>query len=407
MKVKKYIVDSLPKAMAQIKVDLGNDAMILHTKKIKTGGFLGLFRKEKIEVIAAVDNTTNKQIATSQAANHSISKSNTEKAIKSYNNNAYQNTRSSNSTIANDYPKKVETQLNRGKEESTSALSAEVSEIKKMMIKMMINQSDSTNVQNYQKNVKLIYERLIKQGVKEEVVQNIIENVLNRNEERIDSIDMWQVVKEQIIHKFKANGANREIDTDVKVVHFVGPTGVGKTTTIAKLAAEKVLKQKKKIAFITADTYRIGAVDQLRTYAEILHAPIEVVFSPQDTHKAIEKLSSYDLILMDTAGRNYHNDMYISELNNILTKTVKSTTYLVVSLTHKYEDMLSILEQFKKINIDKVLFTKFDETLTYGSMLNIMTMFPYEASYVTHGQNVPDDIEVFNEEKMARAILGV
>ena len=391
MKVKKYIVDSLPQAVGQIKSELGNDAMILHTKKIKVGGFLGLFGKEKIEVIAAVDNNTT-SMTNSTKKNIPLEDSNKINVPAQSNNNPYQknlNTVNSNYT-----------------DEFHQSLSTEVGELKNIIVKMMLNQSNE-KVPGYQKDIKDIYKRLIKQGVIEEIALKLIDEVIKVSGNDFEQVNILGIVEKHLIDKFEQSKKSKEIGSDIKIVNFVGPTGVGKTTTIAKLAAEKVLKEKKKVAFITADTYRIGAVDQLRIYAEILNAPVEVVFSPQDINKSLEKFRNYDLIFMDTAGRNYNNDMYISELNNILSRMDSSETYLVLSLTHKYEDLVVILEQFKKIKVDKILFTKFDETSTYGNIINVISEFPYQTSYITNGQNVPDDIEVFNEKKIARAILGV
>jgi len=396
MKVKKYVVDSLPQAMGQIKTELGHDAMILHTKKIKIGGFLGFFAKEKIEVIAAVDNNNrNDNMASVVPKNNDIS------------NNTANGVYATTQTMDKAYKAYNEVNSTIGSQALDSSLKNEVSELKTLMVKMMMNQSDVDNTNGYSKQIKTIYDRLIKQGINQELTTKIIEKAISAAEQNLDEDSIIAGIKKEIISLLNINGTDRQIKETTKIVHFVGPTGVGKTTSIAKLAAEKVLKHKKKVAFITADTYRIGAVEQLRTYADILHCPIEVVFSPQDTLKAIEKLQGYDLIFMDTAGRNYHNEMYISELNKILAKDNTSETYLVLSLTHKFEDMISILEQFKKVNIDKLLFTKFDETLTYGSIINILAMYPYGISYITNGQNVPDDIEVFNAEKIVNSILGV
>ncbi|GBF11619.1 MAG: flagellar biosynthesis protein FlhF [Tepidibacillus sp.] len=363
MKVKRYVVDSLPQAMEQIKMELGKDAIILHTKKIRIGGFLGLFGKEKTEVIAAVDQKTPMLAETTRI----------DKPLKPSN---------------------------------TNVLLQEVKDLKSFMVKMMVNENETIHFKTvYQNEMKEIYKRLIEQGVKEEVAVELLEDTIKRIDQQENKGKIIEEVKQNLINRM--NAKHREIQDKTKILHFVGPTGVGKTTTIAKLAAEQVLKYKKRIAFITADTYRIAAVDQLKTYAEILNSPLEVVFSPQETQRAIDKLKDYDLIFMDTAGRNYHNEMYISELNRILAKTDASETFLVLSLTHKYEDMVSILGQFNKVKIDKLLFTKYDETLTYGAILNIIFSFPYKISYITNGQNVPDDIEVFNVEKLAKAILGV
>lgn len=412
MKVKKYVVDSLPQAMGQIKVDLGNDAMILHTKKIKIGGFFGLFGKEKIEVIAAADSNSKLEMQkpkiqspynydkASLQANTHIVRDNEDNIANQASNTSFKNT--------DNYNKEKELIINSAEQtvNTTTSLTSDVNEIKRLMVKMMMNQPTENDRVSNNKHLKQIYDNLIKQGTSEEIALSIIEKVVQRVDENVEPATLFQEVRTEVKNRLGINGLEKQINEDTKIVHVVGPTGVGKTTTIAKLAAEKVLKHKKRVAFITADTYRIGAVEQLRTYAEILHAPIEIVFSTQDTLKAIEKLKSYDLIFMDTAGRNYHNEMYISELNNILAKNIKSETYLVLSLTHKYEDMISILEQFKKVNIDKILFTKFDETLTYGSILNILSRYPYATSYITNGQNVPDDIEIFEDEKVATSIVG-
>lgn len=377
MKVKRYVVDSLPDAMDQIKVDLGKDAIILHTKKIKIGGFLGLFGKERVEVIAAIDPEAKKE-------------------------------RQEKSQMKFEPPIQEQRQIQKQNEQQQSeqAVLHEMNELKRLMVNLMIKPEGNQQVYQ-QKEIMDIYNKLVKQGVEEEIATHIIEDVLVENEGSTKNIDLWAESKKHIIRKLQGKNA-KEIRKDCKIVHFVGPTGVGKTTTIAKLAAEQVLKHNKRIAFITADTYRIAAVEQLKTYAEILNAPIEVVFSAQEIEQAVDKLKhDYDLLFMDTAGRNYHDDMYISELSNMLAKNNDSETYLVLSLTHKYEDMVSILEKFKKIAIDKILFTKSDETLSFGAIMNIVSKFPYGVSYITNGQNVPDDIEIFDEEKIASIILGV
>lgn len=402
MKVKKYIVDSLPQAMVRIKNDLGQDAIILHTKKIKVGGFLGFFGKVKIEVVAAVDPKAAKLTTVA----NSYTRPNSPNYSRSLNSNNRASYSSQPKILEQSKTEKMVEVTSSINKQNSNSINSEVSELKNLMIKMMMNQTDNNNSTNFQKELKSVYERLISQGVKEQIATEIIEEAVQILGDNINNDDILYQLKKLIINRFASNAWDREIKSNTRIAHFVGPTGVGKTTTIAKLAAEKVLKDNRKIAFITADTYRVGAVEQLRTYAEILHAPIEVVYSPQDTQVAIEKLKNYDLIFMDTAGRNYNNDKFIFELNTILNKTNTSETFLVLSLTHKFDDMAAILEQFKKVNIDKILLTKLDETLTYGSILNLVSMFPSKLSYTTHGQNVPDDIEVFNDEKIASAILG-
>lgn len=473
MKVKKYIVDSLPQAMTQIKKELGKDAVIIQTRKIKVGGFLGLFRKKKIEVIAAADSTSNtfniqekKELSKDKSEMKSNYSNFGDRSKSNINNNTYSNTSTNkdsnmnNSGISNIYSNRVsglsssmsnnsdnymsnsiDNNMNNSRvnniysnrvnslssmsnnsdnylsnsnsnnsvipeNNSVDSIKSEVGELKNLVLKMIANPNSDISDNNYSEKIKTIYECLLKQGVNEKISASIIEQVINSVGNQKDNVDFYEIAKKEIIEMFNKNRFKSEIESDTKIVNFVGPTGVGKTTTIAKLAADKVLRKNKDVAFITSDTFRIGAVDQLKTYADIFNSPIEVVISQQDTQRAVQKFRDYDLIFMDTAGRNYKNDMYTSELSNLLTKEIKSETYLVLSLTSKYEDLVLILDQFKKIGIDKILFTKMDETYTYGSILNILFTYPYKVSYITYGQNVPDDIESFNIDKIVNAIFG-
>ncbi|MGG2201708.1 AAA family ATPase [Paenibacillus validus] len=213
-----------------------------------------------------------------------------------------------------------------------------------------------------------------------------------------------QSLQRQLLAMLRMEGS-KSIAADTRIAHFVGPTGVGKTTTIAKLAAEQVLKHHRKVGFITSDTYRIAAVEQLKTYATILNVPLEVVFSPSDLTKAFDNLKDCDLIFMDTAGRNFRNEMYVSELNALLKSSGKSETFLVLSLTTKYKDMKAITSNFSKFKLHKVLFTKMDETDSYGAILNLVREFGLQISYIANGQSVPDDIRVLQEQFIIDLIL--
>ncbi|GAF09705.1 flagellar biosynthesis protein FlhF [Paenibacillus pini JCM 16418] len=208
------------------------------------------------------------------------------------------------------------------------------------------------------------------------------------------------------INSFLRNRFGGGIKDDTRIVYVAGPTGVGKTTTIAKLAAEQLFRYQRKVGFITSDTYRISAVEQLRTYASILNVPLEVVQSPGDMQRAIQRLNHCDLILMDTAGRNYRNEILVSELQSLLSPIENSETYLVLSLTSKFQDMKKITEHFSKYGLDKVIFTKLDETGSYGSIFNLIHEYPLHLSYMANGQNVPDDLLVPNEKALCSLLLG-
>jgi flagellar biosynthesis protein FlhF len=191
-----------------------------------------------------------------------------------------------------------------------------------------------------------------------------------------------------------------------KYINVAGPTGVGKTTTLAKMAAECVIKHKKKVAFITTDTYRIAAIDQLKTYAKILNVPLEVCYTIEDFKQAAEKLKDNDLILIDTAGRNFRNKQYVEDLQNVIDFEKDMETFLVLSLTAKQRDMEDIYSQFSIIDIDKLIFTKADETSTYGAMYNIIHKYRKGAAYITNGQDVPDDILAADPDVIVKQLLG-
>jgi flagellar biosynthesis protein FlhF len=190
-----------------------------------------------------------------------------------------------------------------------------------------------------------------------------------------------------------------------KYINVIGPTGVGKTTTLAKLAAECVLQKKKKVAFITTDTYRIAAIDQLKTYAKILNVPIEVCYSIEDFKEVKKKLDMYDFIFIDTAGRNFLESQYVKDLQSIIDFSEEMETFLVLAATAKPSDMLGVYEQFSVLPINKLIFTKLDETSTRGSLFDVMIKTNKGIAYTTHGQNVPDDIEVATRERIVEQIL--
>ncbi|WP_282941833.1 flagellar biosynthesis protein FlhF [Paenibacillus sp. RC67] len=433
MRVKRYVVDSMPDALQKIRTDLGKDAVILNTKEIRSGGFLGMFSKKKIEVIAATDSAA-------AAAAPTITKGFSEPVVP-LSKQAAPNA-SEVITYARPTPKKVspisEDKTNLAFPEVPDVLVPEAAPEPKLIsqtsaqnpiqthasqtrddmllqeIKQMKQYMHQLSVQGNQAlSVDPILERMQQRLLDQEIEPEIVERLMARAAEEA-GVDGTPFTEREVRRSLETQlqelfvpGTNKRLDHDTKVAHFVGPTGVGKTTTIAKLAAEQVLKYHRKVGFITSDTYRIAAVEQLKTYGTILNVPLEVVFSPQDLPRAFEQMKDRDIIFMDTAGRNFRNEMYVSELNALLQSEGKNETFLVLSLTTKYKDMKAIAENFTKFKLDKVLFTKMDETDTYGSIINLVNDFQLQMSYVTHGQSVPEDITELNEQQIIDQILGV
>jgi flagellar biosynthesis protein FlhF len=194
-----------------------------------------------------------------------------------------------------------------------------------------------------------------------------------------------------------------------KVVFFVGPTGVGKTTTIAKIASKFRVEAGKKVALLTADTYRIAAAEQLRTYANILEVPFRVIYSPEEIMQSVEEYKDYDYILVDTTGHSHQNQEQktaILDFVNAVNDDIEKEVFLVVSATTKYRDLIRIADAYKEVTGYKLIFTKLDETTALGNLYNLRLYTEAPLSYVTCGQNVPDDISPFNAQSTVKQILS-
>jgi flagellar biosynthesis protein FlhF len=191
----------------------------------------------------------------------------------------------------------------------------------------------------------------------------------------------------------------------MKMWALIGPTGVGKTTTLAKLAALYRLKAHKKITLITVDTYRIGAVDQLKTYAAILQLPLEVAYQPEDLRRIIENNKHQDLLLIDTVGRSPNDSRHLEELRDFLAVHPQLQTHLLLSATTKEQDLAKIVQQFSFHPIASYIFTKLDETEAYAPIFNQLLRDRKPLSYLTNGQKVPEDIELATKVRVANLVL--
>ncbi|WP_019119135.1 flagellar biosynthesis protein FlhF [Brevibacillus massiliensis] len=405
MRVKRYVVDSMPDALEQIKVDFGKDAIILGTKPVKTRGFLGFFGKEKIEVIAAVDPKQNDQRQQNGAVRSAPSAAAMPAAA------ARQAYGRGGTSVAD--PPRVQTPVQTGRKQEPGAakpqseeLVSELRQMRSFFQKMLFQEEASSTLPPAFLAVR---NRLLNQEVEREIVSELLTRLLGQfsdpvSASRAEVFARATELLKQMLDNSMAR--SRTIPRSVKYAFFFGPTGVGKTTTIAKLAAEAMLKERRRVGFITSDTYRIAAVEQLKTYANILNAPLEVVFTPEEIDAAKDRLGACDLILVDTAGRNYRNEEFVREIKALLRRGEQCEHYLTLSLAAKYEDTKAIIENFSDVPVSKVIFTKSDETSTYGSIVNVACRFHLSLSYITTGQNVPDDIVEATSEVVANFILG-
>lgn len=368
MKVKKYAAPTMPEVMRQIRQELGSEAVILNSRKVKHSGFLGIKKKSGVEVVAALD----------------------PKPLK-------ENKQDIKQTISHAAPLE--------KEKSPNSTEQVLNELH--VLKKMIHQS-ATEKNKYPAEYQFMYLHLLEQEAEEAVAKKLLDQVIAYHEaENIKPTHerIQQDVKRDIVNQLKDLPC-QPISRDQRIVHFVGPTGVGKTTTIAKIAANRILKKGKRIAFITTDTYRIAAVEQLKTYAKILQVPLEVAYTKEDYVNAVKNFAEYDHILVDTAGRNFREHEYINDLMASVDADLPISMYLVLSLTAKARDTLDIYEQFRHLPIKQTILTKLDETRQYGSMLNLTLGKQVGVAYLTNGQDVPDDLLEAAPERIANYFIG-
>lgn len=459
MRVKRYVVDTMPDAMHSIRSELGSDAVILSTKEIKVGGFMGMFTKKKIEVVAAVENgakAPEPERAPAQVLN--VPRSAVPQAYQKASAAVPQPVTVKEAAAGRSYAEVAAAladsigqgggaavvppllksepaeepavdqvpalQPEQHPEDSLaydtlaaaqpaqaspaaaeSDVLREIRDMKQWMERIARYSAGAAELPDALETLKL---RLVDQETDAVLVDEWISDVLERYREEGSgwSPEQFGAALQAQIDGFLDGRITGGISPDTRIVYIAGPTGVGKTTTIAKLAAEQLFRQGRKVGLITSDTYRISAVEQLRTYASILNIPLEVVQSPGDLQRAMFRLESCDLVLMDTAGRNYRNELLVAELQSLLAKELPSETFLVLSLTSKSRDMKKIAEHFSRYPLDKVIFTKLDETGSYGPLFNVLNDFPLKLSYITNGQTVPDDLLTASPEQISGMLLG-
>lgn len=421
MIIKKFQANSETEAIMLAKADLGKDAIVMNIKTIKPKGIFSIFRKTKVEVTAAVDEVADRE---RQAAEKKMEEAKTSSKFNAQIDEKLHPERkveSEESKEAKELEKKLnslamllEQQLESQKRENSNNKSEkadsdkEASEDEKNEEKEEKAEiPEKTSLKD--KSIDLIIEQLTNNEVSYQYAKQIMDEITSAGSIRTLD-DMLACVYQKIILKL---GETKTIsyekdDKKPKIVFFMGPTGVGKTTTIAKLSSKLILEKKKKIAIFTADTYRIAAVEQIKTYANILSIPVEVIYESTDVENHLPKYKDYDYILVDTAGRSHKNKEQVDDLKKLFEAFSKYDilTYLVLSATTKYKDLQRITSLYEDISEYGLIFTKLDETDAIGNVLNVKLDTGMPLAYISYGQNVPDDIEIMNPQVIAKQVLG-
>lgn len=388
MLVKKFIVKNMNEAMTRIRYELGSDAIIISQRKIRERGLKGIFSQKLIEVTAAVNNEKKEDIKDSISAIRNIlSRQENEKT--GTNIRTIKETPNTNLKVNSFEDKNLKENLI--KDNKNEGILKEMQEMKEMISKLSVNTQTDETPSCEALNL------LIENDVDLSTIDLIKDELKGKNINEVTLDDVKASINEIIEVRESFNGKN---------IILVGPTGVGKTTTLAKLAGKLSLVEKKKVGLITIDTYRIGAIEQLKTYSDIMNLPFKVVFSIKDMDEAIESMKECDYILIDTTGRSSKNAMQISELRAYINKVESQDIYLVMSGCTKNKDVDTIVEGYSSLNYDSIIITKLDETSTYGGILNIINKTKKPIRFITTGQSVPDDIKVPTKVNLVNLIIG-
>jgi len=397
----------MSEALARVKADLGKDAIILHTRTVQSGGLLGVGAKAQIEIVATRDAHVSPQPPGRLGASGVLQAARAQVDA---------------ATLRIEPPRRPVIAPEPAARPVESSIRSEVEEIRSM-VGQILRETRAGQAPRLPAELIDYYTGLVSQDVSAELARQLLERISSRlslgsgpayqspdrkagggapNEERIRS-ELRACLSEMLppVSPIKLTSGAKPT-----VVALVGPTGVGKTTTVAKLAAVMKLRERRRVGLITMDTYRIGAVEQLRTYAQILDVPLISVMTPMEMKTAVARMADRDLILIDTAGRSQRDDDRIGELKKMLDAAEPDQVHLVLSTTGREETLRQAVERFTPVGAGHLVFTKLDEAVGLGVMLNVLHTVKLKLSYLTSGQAVPDDIETGSAARVAELILA-
>lgn len=396
MNLQTFKAETMAEALSQVKNAMGSDAMILHTRTYQSRYFLGLRRKNIVEITAGRGQQIAEQVkrrlpAAGSAQGAAIYARSAAAAPR----NMIQNGREILQTSAAGSAMML-------------GLSQEMGSLKEM-VKDLVTQTRQRQAPHVPEELFDYYLRLIENQVAEELAGDLIKAL--HKSIRPEHLAQPQFVRgklaEQLAKLLPTSGPiTRTKAVGPHVVALIGPTGVGKTTTIAKLAANLKLREKHRVGLITIDTYRIAAIDQLKKYADIIGSSLKVVATPEELRGAVESMNDCEFVLIDTAGRSPKDTLKLNELKNFLAVAAPDEVHLVLSSTASQECAELAIERFEDVRVDNIIFTKLDEAAHVGVVLNVVRKMNKSLSYITTGQDVPDDIEVGRGQRLAQLILG-
>ena len=403
MQIRRFLVQDIKEAIRIVKKELGADAVILTTRHVKDPSGA---KNKKLEVTAAVDrmdsySDENRDFylhdspEIKQKAEPSIGKRISELETKI---------------------EKIETVISP--EEfipKMKQLETGLEHLKSMIGDLLKHvENNDQNVTTFQffhdRFMRELYERLILGGVDSQLARILIKETEERLKEKKLPSGLYgpDQLAEVIMERANLTDPFEKSRSNGPGIHaLVGPTGVGKTTTVAKLAANQVFEKGKRCCLLTLDTFRIGATEQLNAYAKIMKIPIEVALDEIDLAHRIENYKNMDIIFLDTAGVSQKDVKMMNELAKSLTCNCPITVHLILSATTSQKDLHDVVERFAILKPSTLIISKLDEANTFGKVYNILHTHKIPTSFFTVGQNVPDDIEPATKERIAALLLDV
>ena len=407
MIIKKFQGKTEAEAVENAKKELGNGIVLMNVRSVKRKGLFSFLLPQMTEITVALEEESEKAVA--PATVKADAKQPLVNAIATA---PRENVTGAGSIVPGADIKEEAKTDNSALEEKLDSLHSLLEQQLQKPDKEAKDEEKSEEKEEaseMERFMKLLYNTMLGNEVSEQYANQIIDEIEKINKPNMPFDYALANTYQRMILKFGNPDGITPSEKGHKVVFFVGPTGVGKTTTIAKIASKFCVEGGKKVALLTADTYRIAAAEQLRTYANILEVPFQVIYSTEEVGQTLKVYRDYDYILIDTAGHSHHNEAQKEVMNGFLHSVdglAEKEVFLVLSATTKYRDLLSIADTYSAMTEYKLIFTKLDETSTLGNLLNLKLHTGASLSYVTCGQNVPDDIEHFNPQRTVKQLLG-
>lgn len=369
MRIKTFQANTMPDALAQARAELGEDAIVLNSKYVKAGGVLGLGGSTRVELMAAVDDLSvdSPQSPAPQAdmcGNAVLARA----AVSAY-----------VGSVKDD----VETTVNM------KQIQDQINDLGEVVRRLLTAHPQPGNH---------TAGMLVELGIDDKIASGVLAD--------LSDVDNAVEMASALAGKMQAYTAPPSFDGR-QVIAIIGPTGVGKTTTLAKLAAKFAIEQGKKTALVTADTFRIGAVEQLRTYARIMGLPLEIALSPDEVAAGVEKHADKDVVLIDTVGRSQRNGEHLDELKTFVDAADPTDIYLCVSASQSRAVQNEVLERMAALSPNKLVVTKIDESRDRAALVNLPIISGLPLACLTMGQNVPQDIEFADAGLVARLVTEV